>query len=118
MTSDDALPSSGNYVTALPTSASASSTERRANSSKGEFLRRQTQPSPDPLAPFGNASNCVQYPTLRPKASGSFGLMPRTEARPQLGRTRPVIRLRRVVLPEPLGPTRLVTPGGVKASRG
>ena len=64
------------------------------------------------MAPLGNASTWVQYPTFRPKASGSSGLMPRTLTCPRLGRIRPVIRFRSVVLPEPFGPTRLVTPGG------
>jgi hypothetical protein len=39
--------------------------------------------------------------------------MPSTPISPWLGRISPVIRFIIVVLPLPLGPTRLVTPGGI-----
>ena len=45
--------------------------------------------------------------------SGSPGVIPRTRMSPQVGWISPVIRFIRVVLPEPLGPTRLVIPGGI-----
>jgi len=43
----------------------------------------------------------------------SSGSMPQTVTRPREGRRRPAIMFISVVLPDPLGPTRLVTPGGI-----
>ena len=45
---------------------------------------------------------------------GVLGGMPSTLMAPREGRIRPVIRFMSVVLPEPLGPTRLVMPGGME----
>ena len=44
---------------------------------------------------------------------GSIGRTPRMEIAPRVGRSRPVIRCIRVLLPEPLGPTRPVRPGSI-----
>ena len=51
--------------------------------------------------------------TARQRCSGSSSDIPSTLISPWLGGMRPVIRFISVVLPLPLGPTRLVTPGGM-----
>ena len=51
---------------------------------------------------------------MRKKRSASSGSMPQTVTRPRDGRRSPAIMFISVVLPEPLGPTRLVTPGGME----
>jgi hypothetical protein len=45
-------------------------------------------------------------------AVGALGATPRTEIWPRVGWMSPVSRFISVVLPEPLGPTKLVMPGG------
>ncbi len=67
-----------------------------------------------PVRALGKLSNCVAYPTLWKRRWGSEGGMPRTRISPRVGRISPVIRFISVVLPEPLGPTRLVMPGGME----
>jgi hypothetical protein len=67
----------------------------------------------NPVAQRGAASYCVAYPVMRISCSGSRGEMPRMRIDPLSGKIIPVIKFIRVVLPEPLGPTRLVIPGGM-----
>src|ERR1700749_5164174 len=65
----------------------------------------------NPVNPRGQESNCAQYPTLQKNCVAFDGFNPRTEISPRDGCTSPVIRFISVVLPDPFGPTSVVTPG-------
>ena len=83
----------------------------------GVRMAEQTQERVDELKsgePFGKR---IELRRISEQSEQLFRLVRRqaqnTESIPRVGRTKPVIRFISVVLPDPLGPTRLVIPGGI-----